>query len=383
MHSEIRILSLPLFLLLILFLTGCPCPDPTNPECDNYDPCLEDPTDPGCSEEEIKGRVIYEKITSTSLESNLVNENTERNISVYLPARYETEVSMSYPVLYLLHGFTSDHTTWYGGTASELYGMEGNRGINIKKMLDPLIENGDIEPMIVVCADNYNRFEGSWYTNSIVTGNWEDFMSQELVSYIDANYRTLVKPESRGIAGHSMGAEGAMRLAMKYPDVYGLVYAMSGALEYSMTYLDLCRDDIIAANLVDGYVVFLHPFIRSKLSRAVAYAPNPTLSPIPGELPLDENGTLIDSAWQKWLKHDPYTMLGEYSENLKTLKGIGFDSGANDDANIGCNNFSEALGSLGIDHLFESYDGDHLNKIPERMATKVLPFFSENLTHSR
>ena len=74
-------------------------------------------------------------------------------------------------------------------------------------------------------------------------------------------------------------------------------------------------------------------------------------------------------------------MLGEYSENLKTLKGIRFDSGTNDGAHIGCDNFSDALSSLDIDHIFESYSGDHLDKIPERMATKVLPFFSENFEH--
>ena len=237
--------------------------------------------------------------------------------------------------------------------------------------------------MIVVCADNYNSFEGSWYTNSIITGNWEDFMVQEVVAHIDSKYRTLDDPGSRGIAGHSMGAEGAMRLAMKHPDVYGLVYALSGTLEYSKTYLEISRDDIIAANQVETWSMFLHHMIKSKLSRAVAYAPNPDLSPVPGELPLDENGTLIDSTWQKWLEHDPYSMLDEYSENLKVLKAICFESGTDDDANIGCSNFSQALTSLNIDHLFESYTGNHLDKIPERMETKVFPFFSENLSHSK
>ena len=273
MKPESRLLTLSLYLLITLFLTSCPCPDPTNPKCDDYDPCLADPSLPECNEEEIDGQVIYETVSSTALESNLVSEDTDRSISVYLPAGYETETSRSYPVLYLLHGFTGDHTTWYGGTASELYGPEGQNGINIKEALDSQIRDGVLEPMIVVCADNYNSFEGSWYTNSTVTGNWEDFMVQEVVAHIDSKYRTLPVPGSRGIAGHSMGAEGAMRLAMKHPDVYGLVYAMSGALEYSQTYLDLSRDDIIAANLVEAWNIFLHPYIKSKLSRAVAYAP--------------------------------------------------------------------------------------------------------------
>lgn len=208
-------------------------------------------------------------------------------------------------------------------------------------------------------------------------------MVQELVSHIDSRYRTLAVAESRGIAGHSMGAEGSMRLAMKHPDVFGSVYAMSGALEYARTYLELNRDNIIEARLAPAWSVFLNPFVKSKLSRAVAYAPNPALSPIMGELPLDEHGVLIDSTWQKWLEHDPYSMLGEFSDNLKSLTGIRIDCGTNDDAHIACDNFSEALSSLEIDHFFESYSGDHLEMIPERIEAKVFPFFSENLSHSK
>ena len=165
MDTKIRIFSLPLILLLTLLLTACPpdpdpCPDVTNPECADYNPCH--PLD--CS------KVVTDKVNSAALESNLTNEETERNISVYLPEGYEMETSRSYPVLYLLHGFLGDNTTWFGGTVSELYGPEGQKGINIKETLDNEIREGIIEPMIVVCADNYNSFEGSWYTNSIITG---------------------------------------------------------------------------------------------------------------------------------------------------------------------------------------------------------------------
>lgn len=365
-----------LYLFAVVFLSCCkkeepdPCPDPTNPECADDNPCYPN----SCSE------VVYETLNSAAIQSNLLGTSPERKISIYLPEGYENETARSYPVLYLLHGFTADHTTWYGGTVNHLY---GENGMSVKKMLDTLIQKGVIEPLIVVCPNNYNHFDGSWYTNSVVMGNWEDFMVQEVVSFVDSNYRTLDVPQSRGIAGHSMGAEGAMRLAMKHPDVYSLVYALSGALEYAKTYLDLSRDEIIAANQVSSWNVFLDPFIKSKISRAIAYAPNPALSPFMGELPLNEQGVLIDSTWQKWLKHDPYSMLGDYSENLKSLKGIRFDCGSNDDANISCSNFSDALTLLDIDHVFESYSGDHSDKIPDRIVQKVLPFFSENLEHSK
>lgn len=380
MKFRLRRLSLPFYLALLLFLTGCPpeaCTDCSNPDCDNYDPCCATDCD------EAKSQVVYDKITSAILENNLVNEDTERAISVYLPKGYQTESSRSYPVLYLLHGYLADHTTWYAGTLSELYGPRESRGINLAKTLDNLIEDGSIEPLIVVCPDNNNSFEGSWYTNSIVTGNWEDFMVEEVVPYVDANFRTLAVPESRGIAGHSMGAYGAFLLAMKHPDVYGAVYALSGTLEFALTYIYLNRDELIAATQVSDLFWFLDPYVKLKISRAIAYAPNPALRPFMGELPLDENGTLIDSTWQKWLEHDIYSMVGDYEDNLKSLKAIRFDCGKDDESHISCLNLSEALTDLGIGHLFESYSGNHTDMIPERMGTKVFPYFSEYLEHSK
>ena len=269
-----------------------------------------------------------------------------------------------------------DHTTWYGGTMSEVY---GNTGMYMKKMLDTLINVGYIDPLIVVCPDNFSTYEGSWYTNSTVTGNWEDFMAQEVVSWIDANYRTLAVPESRGIAGHSMGAYGAMKLAMKHPDVFGLVYAMSGTLEFARTYLDLKRDELIAARGTSNWSAFMDISLKIIISRALAYAPNAALSPFQGEFPLDEEGTLIDSTWQKWLAHDLYSMADEYVDKLRSLQGIRFDCGSDDESNISCTHFSDALTRLGIDHHYESYLGNHTDQISERMASKLFPFFSESL----
>ncbi|MEN8250965.1 MAG: hypothetical protein ABFS32_18680, partial [Bacteroidota bacterium] len=170
---------------------------------------------------------------------------------------------------------------------------------------------------------------------------------------------------------------------MKHPDVFSAVYALSGTLEYAETFLDIRRDEIIEASLVPSWNTFLSPYVKVHLARAMAFAPNPALSPFMGELPLDENGTRIDSTWQKWLEHDLYSRLGDYSDNLNLLNAVCFDCGFDDRASISNVNFSGALSSMGIDHVFEAYDGDHLNKIPERMATKVLPFFSENLSHSK
>ena len=66
----------------------------------------------------------------------------------------------------------------------------------------------------------------SWYVNSPATGNWEDFMVQEVVPYIDVNFKTKSNRDSRGIAGIFIGGYGAIRFGMRRPDVFGSVYAM-------------------------------------------------------------------------------------------------------------------------------------------------------------
>jgi S-formylglutathione hydrolase FrmB len=80
-----------------------------------------------------------------------------------------------------------------------------------------------IGQFILVCVDMTTPLGSSWYVNSPVTGNWEDFMIQELVPYMDANFKTLPNRNSRGIAGDFMGGYGAIRFDMKYPGAFGSV----------------------------------------------------------------------------------------------------------------------------------------------------------------
>ena len=80
--------------------------------------------------------------------------------------------------------------------------------------------------MIFVAVDMATPLGCSWYVNSPVTGNWEDFMVRELVPYVDANFRTLANRDSRGIAGDFMGGYGAIRFGMTHPEVFGTVYAL-------------------------------------------------------------------------------------------------------------------------------------------------------------
>ena len=81
--------------------------------------------------------------------------------------------------------------------------------------------------MIIVFPDAFTKYDGAMYSNSPTTGDWETFITKDLVNYIDSHYRSIPTRESRGLAGHSMGGYGAWRIGMKHPEVYTAIYPMS------------------------------------------------------------------------------------------------------------------------------------------------------------
>jgi hypothetical protein len=109
---------------------------------------------------------------------------------------------------------------------------------------------------------------------------------------------------------------------------------------------------------------------------AVAFAPDSTAKPALGRLPCDADGVIIDSIWQKWLLHDPITILQSYKDSLLKLKAIQMYIGNGDDLLPSNGTFHQALLDNGIEHGYEIYSGGH-NPIP--IMNDLLGFFSDNL----
>ena len=311
---------------------------------------------------------------SPSLEDNFLGDSPDREVSVYLPPGYYSSPDKHYPVIYFLHSYTLDHTAFFGGYPWYT--------VDFKTICDDLIDSREIESVIVVSPNSYNKYWGSFYTNSLVTGNWADFIVRDIINYIDNNFRTLPQRESRGLAGHSMGGYGTLWLIMNYPSVFNAAYMLSGHPELEELYLENLRDNMIAASNAENLAGLDWRKVVC-IAAAAAFAPDTLVPPFYAQFPLDDSGVLIDSIWDKWLKHDPLYLLPSYKDSLMQLKAIQFDVGTNDsDAGFitGNRNFSQALNDLGIPHTFEEYDGDHTNKLAERIETKLLPFFSANLS---
>jgi enterochelin esterase-like enzyme len=320
------------------------------------------------------GTLTTVTVHSTGLEGNLLGDSPDRLVTIYLPPGYESS-DKNYPVVYLLHGYgpDGDNLLWFGA---------GYVPVNLKPIMDQLIYNGSIEPMILVSPNSKNRFGGSWYINSISSGYWEDFIAKDVVEFVDNNYRTIPNPGSRGITGHSMGGYGTVMIAMRNPEVFGAAYALSASIlafeepTYGADYfgeIDACDDIADFESLSYSQQVYI--------SRAVAMIPNPSAPPFYIEKLFNSSGELVDSIWQRVMLHDPYTSITTYADNLLQLNAIRLDCGKFD-GNIQDNIlFANQLDTIGIPNAFESYTGDHADKLEERMWLKVLPFFSVKLEH--
>ena len=319
-----------------------------------------------------KGQILIRTINSNYLLNN-VGENTIRNVTIYLPPNYYQN-DQRYPVIYFLHGFTSSD-------AGEMKVGKWD------SLLDQAILDEKIKPVILVLPNQYTQYQGSWYTNSDLTGLWADFTSKELVNFIDDNFRTLAKRGSRGLAGHSMGGFGAIKLGMLYPAVFSSIYALSPAL------LGLEKDIGPDANifkkineittkqeLFNGY-----NFLESGIiSAARAFSPNLKKPPFYVDLPYEyRNESFIDkkdiiTIWQDNL---PLYMVDDYLENLKSLKALKLDWGRNDGLThipFTSKMFSEKLEKYGIQHFAEEYIGGHNDKIYSadgRVVNELIPFF--------
>ena len=153
------------------------------------------------------------KVDGPALSGNLEGNASERDVFVFLPPSYAKEPKRRYPVVYALHGYSIGAEQWTGE-------------IHVPRTIEGAFATGTRE-MIVVLPDSKTVHNGSMYSSSLTTGDFETFIARDLVRYIDGHYRTMPRRESRGLAGHSMGGYGTTRIGMKHADVFGALYIMS------------------------------------------------------------------------------------------------------------------------------------------------------------
>jgi len=321
-----------------------------------------------------KGTVQRIKVHSKLLKGNLSGDSANRYVSVYLPAGYNSNLKKHYPVVYFLHGYTDDD--------AKVYGFKKHWMV-LPPILDTVFAQDPAREMIVVTPDAYTLFQGSMYSNSVTTGNWEDFVARELTAYIDSHYRTIAKKESRGVSGHSMGGYGALRIGEKNPDVFSTVYLLSPCcLNSSPRNAEAVPPSYLRADSVKTIEAFQKADFSTKalFASAAAWSPNPASPPFYLDLPV-KDGKMQPLVLQKWDANRPLNSLDQYIYNIRQLKAIGFDAG-DKDAGIAesIKTLDKELTKYGIQHFFEIYEGDHINRVAKRIENKLLSFFAKNLS---
>lgn len=337
-------------------------------------------------ERPLAGRLVVDSVRSAALEGNVLGDPATQSVAVYLPPAYERDVTRRFPVIFLLPPFDGSPTTW---TRAWPRLFDSRSGVSV---IDSAIVAGRARDVIVVMPNGRNTYHGSFFINSKVTGAWEDFVVRDVVSHVDAGYRTLPHPGSRGVAGHSMGGFAAIRLGMRHPDVFGAVYSLSPPLLAGVS--DLASEETWRRVL--GYAS------REELERAyrqgdffamvlAAYAaavtPAPARPPFFAELPYEVvDGALrpVESTLSTWLAAAPIAQLDAHLAALRQLRGLRLDYGNEEQPGIvaGIRRFSDALAARGIPHALEVYAGTHHDRIMTRLGSHVLPFFSEVLAFS-
>ena len=165
----------------------------------------------------------YERVTvhGKSLEGNLDGDSADRPVSIYLPPGYGKDPKRSFPVIYLLHGFTDSDSNWFG--------RSGQHFVNVPKAADAAWAAG-VSESILVMPNAFTKYQGSMYSNSAAVGDWETFVARELVAWVDDAARVIDDLRS----GHNPLDEGGLATLLASPDqreLFGRIGGMMSLLE--------------------------------------------------------------------------------------------------------------------------------------------------------
>lgn len=311
-------------------------------------------------------RVERIKVHGPALEGNLEGNAVDRDLLVFLPPSYDKQRSRRYPVIYALHGYSIGAEQW-------------SKEIHVPQTIEGALAKGARE-VIVVLPDSKTIHNGSMYSSSVTTGDFENFIARDVVAYIDSHYRTIPNRLSRGLVGHSMGGYGATRIGMKHAEVFGSLYIMSpcclsprqappanAEMEKTLESVKTAED---SAKLAFG--------ARAQLAAAAAWSPNPKNPPLYLDL-ARKNGELQADVIAKWSANAPLAFIDQYVGNLRRYRAIAIDVGDKDGLRADSGRLHDVLDKYGIVNSFEVYPGTHTSAVAVRFQNYVMPFFDKNL----
>jgi pimeloyl-ACP methyl ester carboxylesterase len=314
----------------------------------------------------MKGVLETQEMHSPALESNPLGDPARRQLLVYLPPGY-AEGTRRYPAVYFLNAFSNSGKSWTNFSAFS---------VSVPERLDALVAAGTIPPVIGVFPDGWTSLGGSQWVNSDAIGRYRDFLAKDVVGFVDRTFRTLPRPASRAVVGHSSGGYGALVMGRYHPEIFAHLGAHSADAYFEYCYLpDLPKAAgvLLKAGGVEGWFQDFSkraketkargddfPVINT-LAMAAAYAPKKG-EPLNVELPFDaQTGRLRVDVWNRWLVHDPVRFVPKFLDAFRKLKTVFIDCGTRDEYNLrwGTRMVAEELKASGVDLFHEEFEDGH------------------------
>lgn len=334
------------------------------------------------------GTLVVLEHQSSILKDNPLGDPSVRKVGVWLPPQYDDTPNRRFPVLYDLVGFTGSglaHTNWKPF------------GDNVPERAARLIHEKKMGPVILVFPDCFTALGGNQYVNSSAIGNYADYLTREIIPFVDQEFRTLASRDHRGCFGKSSGGYGAMIHGMKYSKYWGAIGNHSGDAYFDFVYWHdwpntlnalakyrlpkrkpgvqkILRNRKLEAGLDDGRIrrflkaVWGKEKLSSKEGHAImnicmaaTYDPDPR-APLGFRIPFNaDTGEVIRERWERWRRNDPINLVSRYRGALSTLRGIYIDCGSRDQYHIqfGSRILSKRLGEAGVKHRYEEFEDDH------------------------
>ncbi len=310
---------------------------------------------------------------------------------VYLPPSYGKEPQRRYPTIYLLHGFGGDHTFFTSAGflnvfLNALAGLDLNADLG--QIVTELMASGQMGETIVVMPNATNAYGGSMYERSEVIGDYRTYVAKDLVAYIDGRYRTVADPNHRGIAGMSMGGDGALSLAIEYPEVFGAVAALGpGPVDRQMEPNEI--DDFVTAfpvacglpsmgsTLEDVWNMTLGNAMTTSVfyANAAAITPNPKKPPFFVDLPVKyPEKTAVPALWGAWVDRDLVHQVRQSGANFAKMPVLVVEGRGPTMlmAQVpGNDRLLAALYAKGVSYTYRAVPGDHLSGMRYQLSAAL------------
>ena len=332
------------------------------------------------------GALHEHEFDSRALIDNPLGDPHLRPLYVYTPPAYEAEPQRRFPTLYVIQGLTGMVEMWRNRKAFQR---------NVTEQVDALFADSTTPPAIVVYVDAFTALGGSQFLDSPATGRYHTYLCDEVVPWVDAEYRTLPAPAHRGIAGKSSGGYGAMVTPMLRPDLFGGLASHAGDALFEHAYWSDVREALRALrDEYDGDYDAFWTDLRARPGRpkpadgsllnvwtmAACYSADADGTV---RLPWHPDGRIDHAVWDRWLAWDPVRMVPDRADALRGMRAIWVDAGRSDEfyLDLGAEAFVAALRQLGITEptlRVELFDGTHSNI--EWRYPLALRFLAERLS---